>query len=127
MSITKDEMIELIDAAADGARTRIVGDPVRVFEYQEAESDAKAFAANDYTGAVPLTIAVWAQAKQWTAKQATDDIINASNLWRSALIGLRQARLIGKESVRSAVTDDDALPYYETTISTIKAILSQVS
>jgi hypothetical protein len=42
-----------------------------------------------------------------------------------ALMGLRQARLIGKEGVRSAVSDEDAVSCFELTISTIKGILLQ--
>ena len=59
-------------------------------------------------------------------QQAADDIYTASTLWRSALLGLRHARLIGKESVRSAETIEDATPHSELAIGTIKQILAQV-
>jgi hypothetical protein len=118
-------MIEAIDMAADDARTRVVGDPVRVFEYTVAETDAGIFAAAGYTGTVPVPVAIWAQAKNWTAQQAADDILSASRSWQMALMGLRQARLIGKEGVRSAVSDEDAVSRFELAISTIKGILLQ--
>ena len=69
-----DELLQIIDNAADAARQRIVGDAIRVVEYQvaEAEADATAFKNADYTGAVPPFVGVWAQAKNWTAQQAAD-------------------------------------------------------
>ena len=122
----RDEMIEAIDLAADNARARIVGDPIRVIEYQVAESDALAYKAAGYAGAVPPSVSVWATAKGWTAQQAADDILQAASLWRQALIGLRQARLTGKEGVRQAADDEAAAAAHQQSVVTIKAILAQV-
>lgn len=126
MHLTRTEMIEAIDSAADYARARIVGDPIRVVEYQVAEKDALAYKDAGYTGTVPPSVAVWAAAKGWTAQQSADDILNAATLWRQALIGLRQARLAGKEGVRQAVDEDAADAAHEQAVLAIKNILRQV-
>ena len=101
-------------------------DPLRVVEYQVAESDALAFKAAGYAGPVPASVSVWATAKGWTAQQAADDILAAAQLWRQALIGLRQARLAGKEGVRQAADDAAASAAHQQSVLTIKAILAQV-
>lgn len=127
MHLTNEEMIAGIDAAADAARVRIVGDPIRVFEYQTAESDAVTFKAAGYAGTCPASIAVWAQAKGWTNQQAADDILRASASWRQALIALRQARLTGKEGVRSSADHEAAEAAYAAAMGTIKYIQSLVT
>lgn len=125
-TIDREEIIRAIDNAADTARQRIVGDPVRVIEYQVAEADAAAFKNAGYTGTVPPSIGVWAQAKGWTAQQAADDILAAAASWRQALIGLRQARLVGKEAVRNAADDAGANAAGDSAIAQIKYIQSLV-
>ena len=69
------QMIVNIDVEADIIRTRVVGDPVRVFEYQWAETEANAYKAAGYTGTVPVSVSSWATAKGWTPQQACDDIL----------------------------------------------------
>lgn len=54
----REELLRLIDNAADSARQRIVGDAVRVIEYQVAEADALAYKAAAYSGPVPPSVAV---------------------------------------------------------------------
>ena len=122
-----EELLLSIDNAADSARQRIVGDAIRVVEYQVAEADATAFKAAGYTGAVPASVGVWAQAKDWTAQQASDDILAAAAAWRQALIGLRQARLMGKEGVRAHADDLAAAKVAaDQAVGQIKYILSLV-
>ena len=119
-----EELLLSIDNAADSARQRIVGDAVRVIEYQMAEVDATAFKAAGYTGAVPASVGVWAQAKSWTPQQAADDILSAAASWRQALIGLRQARLMGKEAVRNAADFTAATAAANQAVGQIKYIQS---
>ena len=121
-----EELLLSIDNAADSARQRIVGDAVRVVEYQVAEADATAYKAAGYTGSVPASVGVWAQAKGWTAQQAADDILAAAASWRQALIGLRQARLMGKEAVRQAADIDAAVTAAAQAVGQIKYIQSLV-
>lgn len=121
-----EELLLSIDNAADSARQRIVGDAVRVVEYQVAEADATAYKTAGYTGAVPASVGVWAQAKGWTAQQAADDILAAAASWQQALIGLRQARLMGKEAVRQATDISAASDAAAQAVSQIKYIQSLV-
>ena len=121
------QMITNIDVEADIIRTRVVGDPVRVFEYQWAESEATAFKAANYTGNVPVSVSSWATAKAWTAQQACDDILVAAQTFRSVMAAIRNTRLIGKEQIRAAENDEAAAEAaYQTTMQTFAAIRQQV-
>lgn len=121
------QMIVNIDVEADIIRTRVVGDPVRVFEYQWAESEATAFKAAGYTGNVPVSVSSWATAKGWTAQQACDDILVATQTFRSIMASIRNTRLIGKEQVRAAENDEAAAEAaYKTAMQTFAAIRQQV-
>lgn len=122
----KEEMIAVIDNEADVTRAMVVGDPVRAFEYQWAEQQALAFKQAGYAGTTPPAVASWSTAKGWSNQQAADDILSAAQLWRQALIGLRQARLSGKEGVRQAADDAAAFAAHQQSVLTIKAILAQV-
>ena len=121
------QMITNIDVEADIIRTRVVGDPVRVFEYQWAESEANAFKAAGYAGTVPVSVSTWATAKGWTAQQACDDILAAAVTFRSVMAAIRNTRLIGKEQIRAAENDEVAAETaYQTAMQTFAAIRQQV-
>lgn len=95
-----------IDAAADSVYVAIGGpSPGRLAEYQQASTDASAFKAAGYEGAVPVTVSCWTQANPgWTDQQAADDIIATAEKWITALQGIRSARLLGKYAVMQAAT-----------------------
>lgn len=118
-----DTALARIDAQCDAARLRVVGDAVRVKEYEVAESQAKAYQAQGYPADVPPFVKVWQDAKHrenWTAQQACDDILAASASWNGALAALRGLRLKTKEDVRAAANraDIDAvLGTFTTTLS----------
>lgn len=95
-----------IDAAADAAYTRLAGSAGRVAEYERAYAEAVAFKDAGYTGAAGPAVVAWAEAKGWSSQQATDDIIAAKVAFDSALYGIRNIRLKGKEAVRSAAGVD---------------------
>ena len=120
-----DELCKLIDDTADSARLTIAGDPLRVVEYQRAETEAKAFATDGYTGTTPPSVASWAEAKGWTAQEAADDILRASAAWNAALYAFRDIRLKGKEAVKIAV-QADAQAAADAAIAQINAVLAQV-
>lgn len=96
--------LKKIDHVADITRTSVVGDPVRVKEYERAEQQAKAFQNAGFEGPVPSSVGSWATAKGWTPQLAAEDILSASLRWYTALDGIRALRLIAKESVRNALT-----------------------
>jgi hypothetical protein len=122
----REEMIAVIDTEADIARSLVVGDPVRAFEYQWAEQEALAFKNAGYpVDAVPSSVQAWATAKGWTPQQSADDILAAAQGFRTAMSYLRQARLIGKEGVRNAATDELAEQKMQTALAQIKLMRQQ--
>lgn len=123
---TVEELCAKIDSEADAARLKIAGDPLRVVEYQRAETEAKTFAAVGYTGTVPPTVESWADAKGWTAQEATDDILRASAAWNDALYAFRGIRLKGKEAVKAAA-EPDRQAAADAAIAQINAVLAQVA
>lgn len=110
-----------IDAAADAARLAVAGDPLRAAEYQIAEAEAKAYQAGGYAGECPPSVKSWAEAKNWTAKQAADNIIAEAAAWNAALYAIRDARLKAKEGVRNALTADAAAAIANAAIDGINA------
>ncbi len=96
MFTTKEEAIARIELIADTQRAKVVGDPVRAFEYQAAETAAKAFQAAGYSGPVPPEVSVWASAKGWSNTEACDDILTAAAQFRYALQYIRGVRLNAK-------------------------------
>lgn len=119
--MTKDEMILRIDQVADAQRRRLVGDPVRAFEYQEAERGALEFKAAGFAGPVPPVVQAWMDARGWPAQQAAEDILLEADLFRTALESIRATRLKAKYAV-GAATDQDAETIYSQAIVDIKAV-----
>lgn len=66
---------------------------------------------------------IWATAKQWTAQQATDDIMATADEWYAALDKIRDLRLNAKENVRrvtGVAADIDAIvAQFMTELSTL--------
>jgi hypothetical protein len=96
---TEAQALSFIDASADAIIRATIGD--RGEEYSQAEADAQAFAAVDYTGDVPLSIAIWMQTSGMSAQAATDDILAQAEAWRGALMQIRAARLQAKAIARA--------------------------
>ena len=110
MIITHDDdsfsvsLIEQVDTLADKFRLAVVGDPVRVKEYEVAQSQATAFRAAGYAGPVPEYVSDWSIIKSWTNQAAADDILAAADRWLAALGMIRTKRLLAKENIRVATT-----------------------
>lgn len=122
----QSELCNRIDFVTDAARLKIAGNSLRVVEYQRAETEAKEYSAAEYTGTVPLSIASWAEAKGWTAQEATDDILRAASVWNAALYAFRDIRLKGKETVKAAADSIAAQTAADAVFAQIEAILVQV-
>lgn len=118
---------DAIDAAAGEARAAFVSVGWGVEEeYRLAKAETDAWiAAGKPADAVPPSVAVWAQARGWTAEQAAQDILDTEAAWMAALAAIRQARLLGKAAVDAAADDADfdavAAPY----IAQLAAIAEQ--
>lgn len=119
LPLTKDQLCAAIDAEADAARLAVVGDPLRMVEYERAAVEATAYRAAGYSGTVPAAVQSWADAKAWTPQQATDDILVAAAAFNGALYALRDIRLKGKEAVRTAADEAVAAPLAAAAIARI--------
>ena len=97
-----------VDRLADIARAAVVGDAVRVKEYEQAQIQAEAYRDAGFSGPVPDDVACWATAKRWTAQEAAEDILAAAARWLGALSFIRNLRLNAKEDMRRA-TDNAAV------------------
>ena len=117
----KTRLVLAIDAAADAARLAVAGDPLRAAEYQIAQAEAKGYQAAGYTGTVPPSVESWAEAKNWTSKQAADNILAEAAAWNGALYWIRDTRLKAKEGVRNAMTAEDAAAIADAAIDGINA------
>lgn len=102
-TITLQQILESVDRAADQARSAIAGDPLRAVEYDRARLEAEAFAARNYQGEVPRTVAAWAINGR-TPRQAADEILSEATAHIEALYAIREARLQAKERIRAAFT-----------------------
>ena len=101
LDAVKAGLLHDIDAAADATRLAVAGDPLRAIEHQRAEAEATAFRNAGYSGDVPPAVKSWADATGWSARQATDSILEKATAWSVAIYAIRDARLKAKEAVRN--------------------------
>lgn len=123
---TVAELCQRIDTAADTARARVAGDPLRAVEYDRARIAAEQFAAANYQGDVPPMVAAWAINGR-TAQEAADDILHEAAQYTAALIALRETRLQAKERVRKAMDAGDIELAQSITDETVAAIQAAVA
>lgn len=123
---TADELCARVDAAADGARAAVAGDPLRAVEYDRAANEAQAFAAASYQGEVPPMVAAWAINGR-TAQQAADDILREAAQYNGALVQLRTVRLQAKELIRAAMADGNVEQAEDIAAETIASIEAAVA
>jgi len=115
-----------IDSAADTARARVAGDPLRAVEYDRARIAAEQFAAAGYEGDVPPMVAAWAINGR-TAQEAADDILHEAAQYTAALIALRETRLAAKEQVRILMAAGDIEQAQQVVEQTVAAIGAAVA
>lgn len=124
-----DELCTRVDTAADAARARVAGDPLRAVEYDRAAAEAQAFADAGYpAAAVPRTVAAWAINGR-TAREAADSILAEAAAYTEALYVIRETRLAAKEQIRSLMAADEveqAQQLAEQTIAAIEAAVAGV-
>jgi len=126
---TADALCSRIDTAADAARARVAGDPLRAVEYDRSRIEAQAFADAGYPpDAVPRTVAAWAINGR-TAQQAADSILAEAAAYTEALYVIRETRLAAKEQIRTLMAAGDveqAQQLAEQTITAIEAAVAGV-
>lgn len=112
---------EQIDETADNARVAVVGNSLRVVEYQLAEQEALAFQAAGFEGDVPATVQAWADAADLSPQAAAESILAEASAWKGALYAIRAARLKGKQAALKAASHDDAEAIADAAIAAINA------
>jgi hypothetical protein len=125
---TDSELCLAIDTAADAARLKVAGDPLRAVEYDRAAAEAQAFADAGYAGPVPPMVAAWATSER-TAQQAAENILAESAQYSSALVQLRTVRLQAKEQIRALMAAEQigqAQQLAEQTVATINAAVAGI-
>lgn len=110
-----------IDEAADNARVTVVGNSLRVVEYQLAEQEAQAFQAAGFEGEVPATVQAWVEAAGLSPQEAAENILAEAAAWKGALYTIRASRLKGKQQALKAASHDEAEAIADTAISSINA------
>ncbi|MGK4311711.1 phage tail protein [Pseudomonas mosselii] len=119
-------LCSLVDASADAARRAVAGDPLRAVEYDRAASEAQAFAAAGYQGAVPPMVAAWAISGR-TPQQAADSILAEAAQYNYALVQLRTVRLQAKELIRAAMAGGNIEQAQDIAAETIASIEAAVA
>lgn len=97
------EALTRIDADVDAIYAAVVGN--RSIEYTEAEADASDFAAANFAGTVPQSVAAYSAAAGLTDQQAAEAILAQASAWRAAVLQIRTARLAAKAGVRAGDID----------------------
>lgn len=120
------QLCHTVDAAADTARAKVAGDPLRAVEYERAASEAKAFAAANYQGEVPPMVAAWAIGER-SAQQAADSILAEAAQYNAALVHLRTVRLTAKELIRTAMAEGNVEHAQDIAAETIASIEAAVA
>jgi len=110
-----------IDEAADSARVSVVGNSLRVVEYQLAEQEAQAFQVAGFEGEVPATVQAWVDAAGLSPREAAENILAEAAAWKGALYTIRAARLKGKQQALKAATHDEAEAIADEAIAAINA------
>lgn len=123
----KDTLQAVIDKAADDARLAVVGNSVRMAEYNRAQAHAEQYRDQGYEGDVPASVASWALAKNWSAEEAAKDIIRASVQWIACLDMIRQLRLVAKEEIKLVATKAEADVIYAGYSATLSQLMQGVS
>lgn len=116
----------LIDAAADMARAKVAGDPLRAVEYDRARVEAEAFAAAAFQGEPPRTVAAWAINGR-TPRQAAESILAEAAAYTEALYVLRETRLQAKELIRIALAAGNTEQAEDIAAETVAAIEASVA
>ncbi|QOK96358.1 phage tail protein [Ralstonia pseudosolanacearum] len=123
----RQRLCDQLDAAADAVRLAVVGDPLRVVEYQRAADEAQAYQAAGYAGDAPPSVQSAADAKGSTAREAADDILAMHAAWNAALYGIRALRLAGKERIRSAASEEATRTTADQAIAGVRGVLADMS
>ena len=120
------QLCQSVDAAADAARAKVAGDPLRAVEYDRSRLEAEAYKAAGYQGEVPRMVAAWAINGR-TARQAADSILTEAAAYTEALYLIRETRLQAKELIRAAMAGGNIEHAQDIANETVAAIEAAVA
>lgn len=123
-----EELCRRVDTAADKARAKVAGDPLRAVEYDRSRLEAQAYKVAGYQGEVPRMVAAWAINGR-TARQAADSILAEAAAYTEALYRLRETRLQAKELIRAAINAgniEQAQDIANETVASIEAAVAGI-
>ncbi|MGY2141978.1 phage tail protein [Pseudomonas azotoformans] len=115
-----------VDAAADKARAKVAGDPLRAVEYDRSRLEAEMYKTAGYQGEVPRTVAAWAINGR-TPRQAADSILAEAAAYTEALYCIRETRLQAKELIRASVNAGNIEQAQDIANETVAAIETAVA
>jgi hypothetical protein len=96
-----------VDRLADEARLLLIGNVGRMEEYRWANDEATQWASVNFDGDTPTSVAIWAEAKEWTPIASANDILLTAIQWERARAFIRR-RLVFREQIKKATTKADA-------------------
>lgn len=100
-----EALCQRIDVAASECARLLLGDPLRVLEYERAASGARAFRDKGFPdGEIPAVVAAWAINGR-SAQEAAEEIIRRADEQASRFDAIRELRLAAKGRVRQLVGD----------------------
>jgi hypothetical protein len=95
-------------------------------EYSQAETDARAYKAASYSGAVSPYISEWALAKGVTNQQSADSIIARADALQTAKLAMRNQRFASQKAMQDATDKaqlDAAVATWEFFIASLRTAL----
>lgn len=123
---TAESLCFRVDMAADKARAKVAGDPLRAVEYDRSRLEAESYKAAGYQGEVPRMVAAWAINGR-TARQAADSILAEAAAYTEALYLIRETRLQAKELIRAAINAGNIEHAQDIAAETIASIEAAVA
>jgi hypothetical protein len=128
-AVLLEQLLAILDKAADDARVLIIGDPLRALEYEAAAAEAQQFKDAGYPAdAIPRAVAAGA-IHGITAQESADSILREAAQFSDAQYRIRETRLLAKATVRdlaSAGQFDYARQVVDEAVALINQTVSEV-
>lgn len=119
-----EDLCQRIDAAASDCARLLLGDPLRVLEYERAASGAREFRDKGFPDdGIPAAVAAWATDGR-SAKDAAEGIIRRADEQAARIDAIRALRLAAKGRVRLLAGDPLAAQAEATTVERQLALLA---
>jgi hypothetical protein len=121
------KLAEKVDILADAYRDRLVSANVgKMQEYIWAGDEAQKWKDTGYVGDAPPAVQIWADAKQWDAQTAAENIITTGAQWRMAMTLIRN-RLKYREDIKRVTSKAQADQLYNTFAQALETALGPLN